>query len=65
MQKRLLKDVGKMSPLYQTSVIEAFHSLILKFCPKNVVYSFTGMFCRHVCHVGNVLLRHYTHEVVF
>ncbi|KAJ8369542.1 hypothetical protein SKAU_G00095700 [Synaphobranchus kaupii] len=43
---KLLKDVEKLSPLYQTSSIEAFHSLILRFAPKNVTFTFLGMLCR-------------------
>ncbi|KAJ8369539.1 hypothetical protein SKAU_G00095670 [Synaphobranchus kaupii] len=43
---KLLKDVEKLSPLYQTSSVEAFHSLILRFAPKNVTFSFLGMLCR-------------------
>ncbi|XP_030249967.1 uncharacterized protein LOC115567468 [Sparus aurata] len=43
---RLLKDMEKISPQHHTSAIESFHSLILKFAPKNVVFSFTGMLCR-------------------
>ncbi|KAK7945009.1 hypothetical protein WMY93_000737 [Mugilogobius chulae] len=43
---RFLKDVAKMSPEYHTSSLESFHSLILRFAPKNVVFSFPGMLCR-------------------
>ncbi|XP_052009413.1 uncharacterized protein LOC127662328 [Xyrauchen texanus] len=43
---RLLKDMLKISPEYHTSGIECFHSLILKFSAKNVVFSFRGMLCR-------------------
>ncbi|XP_077094058.1 uncharacterized protein LOC143746181 [Siphateles boraxobius] len=43
---RLLKDMLKTSPEYHTSGIECFHSLILKFSAKNVVFSFKGMLCR-------------------
>uniref|UniRef100_A0A667ZJW4 Uncharacterized protein n=1 Tax=Myripristis murdjan TaxID=586833 RepID=A0A667ZJW4_9TELE len=43
---RLLKDIEKLSPHHQTSAIEGFHSLILKFAPKNLVFSFHGMLCR-------------------
>ncbi|CAM4649718.1 unnamed protein product [Leuciscus chuanchicus] len=35
--KRVLKDVEKLSHHFQTSSLEAFHSLILRFAPKNVV----------------------------
>ncbi|CAM4529848.1 unnamed protein product, partial [Leuciscus chuanchicus] len=44
--KRILKDVEKLSPRHQTSSLEAFHSVILRFAPKNVVFSFLGMLCR-------------------
>lgn len=47
-KKRLLADVQKLSPHLQTSAIEAFHSLILQFAPKNVVFSYKGMLCRFV-----------------
>ncbi|XP_042578764.1 uncharacterized protein LOC109076260 isoform X2 [Cyprinus carpio] len=44
--KRILKDVEKLSPHHQTSSLEAFRSVILHFVPKNVVFSFLGMLCR-------------------
>ncbi|KAK9958119.1 hypothetical protein ABG768_012293 [Culter alburnus] len=44
--KGILKDVQKLSPHHQTSSMEAFHSVILRFAPKNVVFSFLGMLCR-------------------
>ncbi|KAG1928205.1 uncharacterized protein LOC120477297 [Pimephales promelas] len=44
--KRILKDVEKLSPHHQTSSLEAFHGVILRFVPKNVVFSFLGMLCR-------------------
>ncbi|KAM9341225.1 uncharacterized protein ABDE67_014898 [Symphorus nematophorus] len=44
--KRTLKDVAKLSPHHQTSSVEAFHSVILRFAPKNVVFPFLGMLCR-------------------
>ncbi|KAA0721759.1 hypothetical protein E1301_Tti014268 [Triplophysa tibetana] len=44
--KRILKDVEKLSPHTQTSALEAFHSVILHFAPKNVVFPFLGMLCR-------------------
>nr|XP_055069990.1 uncharacterized protein LOC129450961 [Misgurnus anguillicaudatus] len=43
---RILKDVEKMSPHHQTSSLESFHSVILRFAPKNVVFPFLGMLCR-------------------
>ncbi|XP_030222827.1 uncharacterized protein LOC115551293 [Gadus morhua] len=44
--KRVLTDVEKLSSKYQTSTLEAFHSVILRFTPKNVVFPFIGMLCR-------------------
>lgn len=41
--KRILKDVAKLSPHHQTSSLEAFHSVILRFAPKNIVFPFLGM----------------------
>ncbi|XP_052409539.1 uncharacterized protein LOC127955926 isoform X2 [Carassius gibelio] len=44
--KRILKDVEKLSPHHQTSSLQAFRSVILRFVPKNGVFSFLGMLCR-------------------
>ncbi|KAF1382358.1 hypothetical protein PFLUV_G00142970 [Perca fluviatilis] len=45
-KKTVLRDIAKLSPHYQTSSLEAFHSVILRFAPKNVVYPYLGMLCR-------------------
>ncbi|RXN16500.1 hypothetical protein ROHU_027486 [Labeo rohita] len=44
--KRVLKDVAKLSAHYQISSLEAFHSIILRFARKSVVFPFLGMLCR-------------------
>ncbi|KAK0148745.1 hypothetical protein N1851_010910 [Merluccius polli] len=44
--KRVLKDVEKLSPHHQTSALESYNSVILRFAPKNVVFPFIGMLCR-------------------
>ncbi|KAK7884695.1 hypothetical protein WMY93_027818 [Mugilogobius chulae] len=44
--KRVLGDVEKLSSDYQTSSLEAFHSVVIRFAPKSVVYPFVGMLCR-------------------
>lgn len=44
--KRILKDVEKLSPHHHTSSLQAFRSVILRFVPKNGVFSFLGMLCR-------------------
>lgn len=46
-KKNLLTDVSKLSPHHQTSSIEAYHSVILQFAPKNIVYSYMGMLSRY------------------
>lgn len=43
---RLLKDIKKLSPSYQTSSLEAYHSLLLKFTPKHTHFSWLGMMAR-------------------
>ena len=39
----LLKDVENMSPYYQTSTLESFHSTLLRFAPKHTAFSYMGM----------------------
>ena len=36
LEKRLLSDIRKLSSVYQTSTLEAKHSLNVRFVPKNV-----------------------------
>ena len=43
---RFIKDVGKISPQIQTSGVEGYHSLIIQFAPKNVVFGFKSMLAR-------------------
>ncbi|XP_067301001.1 uncharacterized protein [Pseudorasbora parva] len=44
--KRIMKDIEKLSPHFQTSSLESFHNVILRFAPKNVFYPYLGMLCR-------------------
>ena len=46
LNKKLLSDVKKLSPIHQTSSVEAFHSLVIQFAPKSVAFSFNGMYSR-------------------
>nr|XP_021325191.1 uncharacterized protein LOC101884910 isoform X1 [Danio rerio]XP_021325192.1 uncharacterized protein LOC101884910 isoform X1 [Danio rerio] len=43
---RLLRDLQKLSGEYQTSSLESFHSLLIRFAPKSVAFSYVGMLCR-------------------
>lgn len=47
---QLCKDVTRLSPLYQTSSLEAFHSVVIHFAPKFVALSYQGMNCRYTKH---------------
>ena len=44
----LLKDVSKLSPKYQTSTLEAKHSLDIQFVPKHTAFSYWGMYTRYM-----------------
>ncbi|KAM4620648.1 uncharacterized protein ACJ7VT_007296 [Polymixia lowei] len=44
--RRVLEDVEKLNPHHQTSSVEAFHSVSLRFAPKNIVFNFLGRLCR-------------------
>ena len=42
-KKSVLKDVKKMSTGQQTSNVEAYHSVIIHFAPKNTFFPYLGM----------------------
>ena len=42
----LKKDITKLSPIYQASLLEAFHSVTIHFEPKSTAISYQGMQCR-------------------
>ena len=55
----LCKDLTRLSPYYQTSSLEAFHSVVIHFAPKYVPLSYLGMQCRYVslydtCHISSL-----------
>jgi len=52
---RLLNDVTKLSPLHQTSSIESFHSLILRFAPKTFCFSYLGILSRYLASCSDLL----------
>lgn len=44
---QLINDVTRLSPTYQTSSLEAYHSVIIHFAPKYAALSYQGMHCRY------------------
>lgn len=48
LDKNLLSSIRNLSGKYQTSNVEAFHSLIIHFAPKLTVFSYSGMLARFV-----------------
>ena len=44
----LLKDLTRLSPSYQTSSLESFHSVVIHYAPKSIAFSYTGMQSRCV-----------------
>ena len=46
LSKSLLKDIRMVSPLYQTSSLEALHSLDIIFAPKHTAFAFLAMYAR-------------------
>ncbi|XP_066269490.1 uncharacterized protein [Branchiostoma lanceolatum] len=45
-RKKLCGDIKRLSPVHQTSSLEAFHSLINHFAPKMYHFCYEGMECR-------------------
>ena len=46
LEKRLLKDLGKVTEFCHTGNLEVYHSLMLKYCPKRQHFSHKGMLAR-------------------
>ena len=51
LKPQLLKDVSQLSPKYQTSTLEAKHSLDIQFVPKHTAFSYWGMYTRFAFHI--------------
>lgn len=47
--KPLVKDIKKLSPHFQTSNLEAFHSLIIRYAPKHTHFKWLCQSARCVC----------------
>ncbi|XP_049520769.1 uncharacterized protein LOC125944391 [Dermacentor silvarum] len=52
---RLLLDIKQVSPSFQTSSLESFHSVLNRFAPKSFTFSFHGMLARYESYVGLLL----------
>jgi solute carrier family 8 (sodium/calcium exchanger) len=44
--KRLLPDIPKLSPVYQTYSLEVFHSVVNHFAPKSTHFFYPAMLAR-------------------
>ena len=43
LDKKILKDICKLSQFCHTGILEVYHSLLLKYCPKRQHFSYKGM----------------------
>ena len=46
LDKRLLNDVKKITKFCHTGSLEAYHSLLTKYCPKRIHFRYNGMVAR-------------------
>ena len=52
-EKALAADIRKLSTKHQTSSVEAYHSMVINFAPKLLVFSYEGMVCRYMLHIAS------------
>ena len=52
LNKYFCSDVKQLSPLHQTSICEAFHSVVINFAPKVTAFTYNGMIARYVITVS-------------
>ena len=56
LKETLLRDIAKLSSFCHTGMLEVFHSLLTKYCPKRQHFSFMGMSIRtELSHIGSQL----------
>ena len=46
LNKKFLKDIGKLTEFHHTGELEVYHSLLLKYIPKRLHFSYKGMVAR-------------------
>ena len=46
LNKKFLKDIEKLTEFHHTGELEVYHSLLLKYVPKRLPYSYKGMVAR-------------------
>jgi hypothetical protein len=46
LNRKLLKDIAKLTEFHHTGNLEVFHSLLLKYVPKRTHFSYNGMLAR-------------------
>ena len=46
LNKKFLKDIEKLTEFHHTGELEVYHSLLLKYVPKRLHYSYKGMVAR-------------------
>lgn len=55
---KFCNDISCMSPMHQTSCLEAFHSVLIHFLPKSTAFSYKRMLGRYTIHVKHVIFMH-------
>ena len=62
MNTKLLKDISKLTEFHHTGSLEVYHSLLLKYAPKRLHFSYKGMIARTqlavIDHNSNVKRQH-------